>query len=297
MTNSSPNNIVGCGILFDPLLDYHLLTLSSTSTVKFTELAPPTITLISPTITSPSPTKNRRITKPATYLAYPFPDLTPLNAPGKSIFKDMRIASNLLREKDPLSPDALQLLGDLTIRIRNLITAILRVAGGLRQRMELQNKELESQLSKLRSSINTVTTLVENDRTQATTISEIQLRQQRLEVQANTLLRKLLTMNQPQTSEAEEKWFKELTRVKARLDGQRGLVHEIKARLAEGRKFVEMASKRSDNDEETEKRKIDWRVMEAIDEAYGPLLEKTNCRTRKVDRLKMRTARLNAALA
>jgi len=26
-------------------------------------------------------------------------------------------------------------------------------------------------------------------------------------------------------------------------------------------------------------------------------LEKTNCRTRKVDRLKMRTARLNAALA
>src|SRR5271163_666170 len=113
LTNYSPDTIVGCGILFDPLLDYHLLTLSSTSTVEFTERAPPTITLISPTVTSPSPTKSRRITKPATYLAYPFPDLTPLNAPGKSLFKDLRITSNLLREKDPLSTDALQLLGEI----------------------------------------------------------------------------------------------------------------------------------------------------------------------------------------
>ena len=118
-----------------------------------------------------------------------------------------------------------------------------------------------------------------------------------LESRANTLLRKLLTLNQPQTSEAEEKWFKELTRVKSRLNGQRGLLAEVKLRVAEGRKFVELAGKKhgENEDEEVGKRKLDGRVMEAIEEAYVLVLKvKLICRTRKVERLKMRTARLSS---
>ena len=93
-----------------------------------------------------------------------------------------------------------------------------------------------------------------------------------LESRANTLLRKLLSLNHPQTSEAEEKWFKELARVKSRLNGQRGLLAESKLRVAEGRKFVELAGKKHGKNEEegVGKRKLDGRVMEAIEEAYVP---------------------------
>jgi hypothetical protein len=82
------------------------------------------------------------------------------------------------------------------------------------------------------------------------------------------LLRKLLTVNQPQTSEAEEKWFKELTRVKSRIEGARGLLAEIKSRMTEGRKLVELARKKSENNEEIDKTQLDSRVMEAIEETY-----------------------------
>lgn len=98
-----------------------------------------------------------------------------------------------------------------------------------------------------------------------------------LESRANTLLRKLLTLNQPQTSEAEEKWFKELTRVKSRLNGQRGLLAQAKLRVAEGRKLVELAGKKhGENEDEVGKRKLDGRVMEAIEETYIPFLKWTN---------------------
>ena len=104
-----------------------------------------------------------------------------------------------------------------------------------------------------------------------TTVKESQTE---LEIHANVLLRKLLTINAPQTSEAEEKWFKELARVKARLDGQRGLLSETRARVTEGRKLLEAAGKRGvDNDEDEvsgEKIKFDGRVIDAIEEAYVP---------------------------
>lgn len=122
-----------------------------------------------------------------------------------------------------------------------------------------------------------VKSLQNNSSSRETRFQSVKETQADLEIRANTLLRKLLTINQPQTSEAEEKWFKELTRVKARLHGQRGLLAEAKLRVGEGRKLVEMAGKRSsgetENDEETVvgKRKFDGRVMEAIDEAYVPV--------------------------
>lgn len=92
-----------------------------------------------------------------------------------------------------------------------------------------------------------------------------------LETRANVLLRKLLTINAPQTSEAEEKWFKELSRVKARLDGQRGLLAEARARVMEGKKLLESAGKGRENENEESsggKKKVDGRVIEAIEEAY-----------------------------
>ena len=78
-----------------------------------------------------------------------------------------------------------------------------------------------------------------------------------------------MTINHPLTSEAEEKWFKELARVKARVD--RGLKVETKVRVAEGRKVVEIAGRRGGAEEEGERgKKVDGRVVEAIEEAYGP---------------------------
>ena len=94
--------------------------------------------------------------------------------------------------------------------------------------------------------------------------------QNELEARYNSLLRQLLATNQPQKSEAEEKWFKELTRVKIRLDSQRGLVAEVKSRMGEGKRFIELASRRVEKDEESGKKKLDGRVMEAIEETYGP---------------------------
>ena len=113
-----------------------------------------------------------------------------------------------------------------------------------------------------------------------------------LESHANTLLRQLLTINHPLMSEAEEKWFKELARVKARVD--RGLKVETKVRVAEGRKVVEISGRRGA--EEGGGKKVDGRVVEAIEEAYGPLFCGLMGRTRKVERLRMRTGRLSAAV-
>ena len=84
---------MGYGLLFDPLLDYHLLTISSASNSKFTELALPTLPNLSPNARISLPAQSRRTTKPATYLAYPFPDDTPLKSPGQSIRAGLRIPS------------------------------------------------------------------------------------------------------------------------------------------------------------------------------------------------------------
>lgn len=110
------------------------------------------------------------------------------------------------------------------------------------------------------------------------------------------MLRKLLTINQPQTSEAEEKWFKELSRVKAKLEGPRGLLVEAKSRMSEGRKYLELARENKENGEEPGKQRLDSRVMESIEEGYGLNVGLADSSTRKVERLKMRTAKLNSAL-
>jgi len=280
ITNNSPDVVVGYGLLFDPLLDYHLLTISSTSHSKFTELTLPTLPTSSPTLRSPSPIQTRRTTKAATYLAYPFPDDTPLTTPGKSALVGLRFPYSILREKDPLSMDAIKVLGDITVRIRNTVGSVLRVGEGLRRRyyslsisklmfysLELQHKELSTQLSKLSSTYKTISSLQETAKSRNSRLESVKSTQIDFESRANLLLRKLLTISQPQTSEAEEKWFKELTRVKSRINGQRGLIAEVKSRLAEGRKFVELAGKKNENDEEGGKKKLDVRVMEAIEEA------------------------------
>jgi hypothetical protein len=139
--------------------------------------------------------------------------------------------------------------------------------------LELQHKELGAQLSKLSSTHNSVKELQENATARDSRLKSVRETQTDLESRANVLLRKLVTINQPQTSEAEEKWFKELTRVKARLEGQRGLMMEVKTRMAEGRKYVELASKRNETGDDVGVRKLDGRVMEAIEEAYIPFYD------------------------
>lgn len=144
----------------------------------------------------------------------------------------------------------------------------------LTTRLELQQKELQTHLSKLSSTNDTITTLETKTPTQESRVSAIRQTQSELESRANSLLRQLLTINHPIPSEAEEKWFKELVRVKARLD--RGLKMETKVRVAEGRKFVEIAGKRYTEQEgegggsgSGTGKKVDGRVVEAIEEAYG----------------------------
>lgn len=137
--------------------------------------------------------------------------------------------------------------------------------------MQLQHKELTAQLSKLSSIHATVKQLHENALARDKRVVSVKETQTELETRANTLLRKLLTINQPQTSEAEDKWFKELTRVKTRLSGTRGMITEVKLRITEGKKFVELAEKRVDRDDEPEKKKLDGRVMEAVEEAYDDI--------------------------
>ena len=46
----------------------------------------------------------------------------------------LRIPAAILREKDPISTEAIKVLGDITIRIRNVVTAVLQVGEGLRRR-------------------------------------------------------------------------------------------------------------------------------------------------------------------
>jgi hypothetical protein len=139
--------------------------------------------------------------------------------------------------------------------------------------LELQHKELGAQLSKLSSTHNSVKELQENATARDSRLTSVRETQTDLESRANVLLRKLVTINQPQTSEAEEKWFKELTRVKARLEGQRGLMMEVRTRMVEGRKYVELASKRNETGDDVGVRKLDGRVMEAIEEAYIPFYD------------------------
>lgn len=59
--------------------------------------------------------------------------------------------------------------------------------------------------------------------------------------------------------------------MKARLDGQRGLLAEARARVAEGKRLLELAGKRTEHEDEEAaggKNKLDARVMDAIEEAY-----------------------------
>lgn len=56
--------------------------------------------------------------------------------------------------------------------------------------------------------------------------------------------------------------------MKSRLEGQRGLMTEVKTRMAEGRKYIELANKRNEAGDEVGVRKLDGRVMEAVEEAY-----------------------------
>lgn len=61
------------------------------------------------------------------------------------------------------------------------------------------------------------------------------------------------------------------------MNGQRGLLAEVKLRVAEGRKFIELAGKKHEGDEEEMgKRTLDGRVMEAIEEAYVSFLNLAN---------------------
>jgi hypothetical protein len=137
-------------------------------------------------------------------------------------------------------------------------------------RLELQHKELSTHLSKLSSTHTSIQELEKNVETRGKRLDNVNDTQRELEDRANRLLRLLVTMNAPQTSEAEDKWFKELMRVKTRIDGQRGLVTEVKTRMGEGRKFIELAGRQGVKEEESGKRKLDGRVMEAIEEAYDP---------------------------
>ena len=74
------------------------------------------------------------MTKPATYLAYPFPHDAPLKSPGQTFRTRHRMSPRILREKDPLSTDAIRALGNLAVEIRNTVGSILRVGEGLRRR-------------------------------------------------------------------------------------------------------------------------------------------------------------------
>jgi hypothetical protein len=133
--------------------------------------------------------------------------------------------------------------------------------------LELQRKELGAHLSKLSSTHSSIQQLEKDVTTRDSRLDAVNTTQKELETRANTLLRQLVTVHQPTTSEAEDKWFKELRRVKGLLEGQRGLLSEVKSRMNEGRKFVELSGRRGEN-EDGEKRVLDTRVMEAIEEAY-----------------------------
>jgi hypothetical protein len=142
-------------------------------------------------------------------------------------------------------------------------------------RLELQHKELSAHLSKVSASYENVKDLQSNAESRTSRLETVKQTQTNLETRANVLLRKLLTINAPQTSEAEDKWFKELARVKGRLDGPRGLLGEARARIAEGKRLLELAGRRAGNDDEEGiggKKKLDSKVMDAIEEAYGPLV-------------------------
>jgi hypothetical protein len=125
---------VGYGLLFDPLLDYHLLTISSSSHCKLTELTLPTLPSISPNLLAPAPAQSRQTTKPASYLAFPFPDDTPFRSPSRRALSGLRIPHSILREKDPLSTEALKVLGDVTVRVRYAVGSVVNAGEGLRRR-------------------------------------------------------------------------------------------------------------------------------------------------------------------
>jgi dynactin complex subunit len=136
----------------------------------------------------------------------------------------------------------------------------------------LQHKELSAHLSKVSAAYENVKDLQSNAESRTSRLETVKQSQTNLETRANVLLRRLLTINAPQTSEAEDKWFKELARVKGRLDGQRGLLGEARARVAEGKRLLELAGRRGENDDEEGKKKLDSKVIDAIEEAYVPLL-------------------------
>jgi hypothetical protein len=121
---------MGYGILFDPLLDYHFFTISS-SRPKFTEL---TVPKLEKTPLHATPPRKKTLSKSASYLAYPFPDISLLRPQARNIQYALRIPPHILREKDPLSTEAISILGKYIILIRTAAGQIVQVGNSLRQR-------------------------------------------------------------------------------------------------------------------------------------------------------------------
>jgi hypothetical protein len=140
--------------------------------------------------------------------------------------------------------------------------------------LELQQKELRAQLSRLSATHATVTELHSNLISRDQRIKTAKETQTTLEFRANSLLRKLLTVNQPQISEAEEKWFKELLRVKSKVRSRTGTMAETKLRIAEAKKLVDVATKHGGDSDQV--KFADTRVMEAVEEAYVRIVSEAN---------------------
>lgn len=99
-----------------------------------TELTLPTLPSLTPNLRTQALAQPRQATKAASYLTLPFPDDTALKSPSKTVLSSLRIPSSILREKDPLSTEALKILGDVTVRIRYTGGSILNAGEGLRRR-------------------------------------------------------------------------------------------------------------------------------------------------------------------
>jgi hypothetical protein len=82
----------------------------------------------------------------------------------------------------------------------------------------------------------------------------------------NALLRTLQTHPHSLPSDAESRWFKELSRVNTYLN--RTFAPDVHGKLAEARRYADLARGRGETEEEG--KGVDWRVLEAVEEMYYP---------------------------
>ncbi|KAM3586599.1 hypothetical protein VKS41_001666 [Umbelopsis sp. WA50703] len=129
-----------------------------------------------------------------------------------------------------INEDTLKFLGDSAEVFRTDIREILKGAGEVRNRLQLQQKEQQRQLVQLYEiykRINELSSPTEQEK-RIKALEKVARKDKKLSLRADSILQKLLDKSQPELSVYEKRWIEELQRLQKIVEGESGFRGRVK---------------------------------------------------------------------